>query len=295
MAVQRIWLLNFDADEELARPVGYTPSAAVLSRFAPLADRAEGLVPIGDVVLAEWRDQATVLSGDFEGRAFCPTPRAVRVLARAGAKPPAAPSIEVLRRVNHRAFSAELGQCLPGARYVRDRSELESTLASSSGPWILKRAFGFAGRGRQRLRAGTLDSSVEPFVRASLESDGLQVEPWALRELDVGLHGFVSRTSAITLGVPTRQRTDDSGAWLESTRAMPGDLLQDEERALFDEAERTARALVRAGYFGPFGIDGFRWVDARGSRHFCARCEINARYSMGWAIGIGELRPDLAE
>jgi hypothetical protein len=24
-----------------------------------------------------------------------------------------------------------------------------------------------------------------------------------------------------------------------------------------------------------------------------ARCEINARYSMGWAIGMGEMRPDL--
>jgi hypothetical protein len=196
--------------------------------------------------------------------------------------------------VNHRAFSDELGQCLPGARFVRDRGELEAALASSSGAWVMKRAFGFAGRGRQRLRSGDLDASVEPFVRTSLApGDGLQVEPWVDRVLDAGLHGFVSRPSSITFGAPTRQRIDEGGAWIESTRVRPGELSHDEERALFEEGERTARALVDAGYFGPFGIDGFRWIDARGSRRFCARCDVNARYSMGWAVGMDSSRPDL--
>ena len=30
-----------------------------------------------------------------------------------------------------------------------------------------------------------------------------------------------------------------------------------------------------------------------GALAFNARCEINARYSMGWAIGMGGIRPDL--
>jgi hypothetical protein len=45
------------------------------------------------------------------------------------------------------------------------------------------------------------------------------------------------------------------------------------------------------GYFGPFGIDGFRWRWA-GRTGLRPRCEINARYTIGWAIGMGDRRPD---
>jgi hypothetical protein len=294
MAVQRLWLLNFDADDELARPVGYTPAAAVLTRFASLATRLLGLIPPGDAVLEEWNEKPEVPRGAFEGRAFCPTPRALRVLRGAGATLSEAPSLEILRRVNHRAFCSELGSFLPGARYVRNRHDLGATLESRVGPWVLKRAFGFAGRGRQRLRSNEVDASVEPFVRASIDSgEGLEVEPWVDRVLDVGLHGHISGSGRITMGDPTRQDVDDAGAWIESTPLVSGTLVSAELEALRNEGERTAEALFRAGYFGPFGIDAFRWKDETGRLRFNPRSEINARYGMGWAIGMGDRRPDL--
>jgi phosphoribosylaminoimidazole carboxylase (NCAIR synthetase) len=216
------------------------------------------------------------------------------VLARANAAIPPVPSLDVLRRVNHRAFSADLGQCLEGARYARNRDELEATLSASGGPWVLKRAFGFAGRGRQRLRSSELDPSVEPFVRASFDSgEGLEVEPWVDRTLDVALHGFVSQGGSVTLGAPTLQNVDDGGAWISSVRLSPDVLTAAERGTLFREGERAANALVGAGYFGPFCIDAFRWTDARGTSQFNPRSEINARYSMGWAAGMGDVRPDL--
>jgi len=291
--MRRIWLLNFDADEELARPLGYSPSAALLTRFESLVSRLGGLIPDGDAIIEEWKPTRAP-DGPFEGRAFCPTPRALRVLAQAGAVLGPAPSALVLARVNHRAFSADLGQSLPGARFVATREELEATLASARGPWLLKRPFGFAGRGRQRLRNGEIDAAVEPFVRASLAAgQGLQVEPWVDRTVDVALHGFVGASGAITIGKPTLQRVDDSGAWIEST-ALPSDMLTtDESRQLQTEAERAAEALVGAGYFVPFGIDAFRYRDPKGLLRFNPRSEINARYSMGWAVGMGDARPDL--
>jgi hypothetical protein len=293
MAVQRIWLLNFDADDELACPVGYTPSRAMLARFASLAERAEGLVPPSDLVIDETaRDER--FPGGCEGRAFCPTPRAIRAWRRAGATVPDVPSLDALRRVNHRAFSAELGQTLPFARFVRSWDELEATLASFGGPWLLKRAFGFAGRGRQRLRSNQIDGSVEPFVRTSLESaEGLQVEPWVERVGDVAVHGFISKEGVLTQGVPTQQEVDATGAWLTSLRLPEGALSAAEHRDLLGQLEKAARALFEAGYFGPFGIDAFRWRDTRGSLHFNPRSEVNARYSMAWAVGMGERRPDL--
>ena len=57
-------------------------------------------------------------------------------------------------------------------------------------------------------------------------------------------------------------------------------------------ARCAAEALLEAGYFGPFGIDAYRWR-AGAAAHFNARSEINARYSMGWATGMEHCRVDL--
>src|SRR5690606_24295604 len=63
-------------------------------------------------------------------------------------------------------------------------------------------------------------------------------------------------------------------------------LLAAEESALGREAERVGRSLHAAGYFGPFGVDAFAYVVGR-LRHFNARSEINARYTLAYATGMG--------
>jgi hypothetical protein len=295
------WFLNFDADEELASPAGYTPRRAVIERFAGLAEEVRGLLRPGDVVVPEAAGSFRV--GDsVVGRAFCPTPRALKALAKVGAIAMPAPPIEVLRAVNHRSFSAKLGQTLPGARFVRSIEELEEVIAgpSPTGKFLAKRPFGFAGRGRrvvQAIREGRRALAEDParsFLEASLRAgEGLQVEPLVERAGDFGQHGFVARSGKVSFGAVTRQICDATGAWRGSERA--GDLGEEELRALEAEAEIAALALRAAGYFGPFGIDAFRWIDEHGRARWNPRCEINARYSMGWPVGMGELRPDLEE
>jgi hypothetical protein len=290
----RVWFLNFDADDELARPRGYSPPRSVLSRFAELAQRVDGLVPSGDYVLAEGAPAAEKKAMGRSGRAFCPTPRALAALEQAGARPERAPSLEILRRVNHRGFCAELGQTLPCGRFVRTMTELRETLEMRRGPWLLKRAFGYAGKGRASLRGSEMETWAMPFVRASLdEGEGLQVEPLVERLADFALHGFVAENRALSLGDPTVADIDERGAWRSTRRVESIDIENHERQALFNEAENAADALRRAGYFGPFGVDAFRFTDGGGSAQFNPRCEINARYSMGWAIGMGRRRPDL--
>ncbi|MEP7125187.1 MAG: hypothetical protein ABJE95_29930 [Byssovorax sp.] len=297
MARARAWILNFDAEDELSRGVGHTSSRAVLARFAALAARVGPLLAPGDVVVDRASPAALPLAA-FVGRAWCPTPGALRGLARAGAVVPDAPPLAVLRRVNHRRFCADLGQALPGARYVDTLDDVVAIVntRSPSGAWLLKRPFGFAGRARRRVRAGAVEPADRAWIEASIAArEGLQIEPWIDLDLDAGLHGFLAASGALTLGAPTVQRTDRAGAWLASARAAPGDLAAGEERSLFEATETTAKALADAGYFGPFGVDAFRWIDEGGARHWNPRGEINARYSMGWAVGMGEDRPDLQE
>ncbi len=291
MDLGRAWILNLDADDELARP-GSRPSDAAALRMRAMVERLQGLVPHTDRVI----DPSTPPDGavGFEGRAFCPTPGAIALIQRAGAMVPHAPSIDVLRVVNHRRFAAELGQELPHARYCTTMAEVTAQLehASPTGIWVLKRPHGFAGRGRRRIVA-PLDEGARSFVVATLRSwGGVQVEPWVTRNADFALHGFIERARNVTLGEPTTQRTDEAGRWIESHRARNDELSGGERESLFQAAHETAGALTKAGYFGPFGIDAFRYEHAN-TRHFLARCEINARYTMGWASGMGDRRPDL--
>lgn len=288
------------ASREGGPPDGGSPgvaSAVGLESAAPRATTARGalLSTAGDPRLGD---------GARWGRAWCPTPWACAQLRRAGLQVPPAPPPGVLRRVNHRRFAQELGQALPGARFVHTLAELLEALAdaallarvSTERNWLLKRPLGYAGRGRRKIASAALNATDRTWVEAALRGgEGLQLEPLVERTLDVGLHGYLSPTGALTLGAPTVQDIDASGMWHATRRAPPDALTEDERLTLEREAHATARALTTAGYFGPFGLDGFRWRAPDGALHFQPRCELNARYAMGWAIGMGDFRPPLGE
>ena len=293
------WFLNLDADLELAAGEGYTPTKAVLDAMAPHVQKlAASLVGPGEVFVASDTTQhgggaaSVVVRGRLLGRAFCPTPRALACMRGLGVEPEPHPSFDVLRRVNSRAFSAELGQTLPGAVFVRTLDEARGVVASpppAGQQWRAKRAFGMAGRGQRPIAVGALSDADAQFIATSVARDGgLQLEPEVTIVRELALHGLIDAEGALRSGRLVAQRCDDTGQWLES---VP---LDEDVPALREEAMRVAAALHAAGYFGPFGIDAFEYRD--GDRvALNVRSEINARYSMGWAVGMGATRPDLDE
>lgn len=287
MATPRVWCLNLDAELELAQPGYRTRSASMQARLAALRPRLSGLLGPGDLVLDD--DPSPKAIFGLEGAAWCPTPWALSLLQKAGARLPEAPPFATLRRANHRRFCAGLGHHLPGACYVDTLDELRAAVAAptGSGSWLLKRPLGFAGRGQLRASAGPLDEATRRWAEAALRGgEGLQVEPLVERFGDFAIHGLLGRDGALRLGHPTVQRCSALGSWESSERA-DGELLDGERRALEEEARRVAEALEKIGYFGPFNLDAFAWKGDDGGRRFNPRCEINARYSMGWAVGLG--------
>jgi len=281
------WVLNFDADRELRHPDANTLPASAQARFAELRRRVEPLWLDGDVVLFGPDERAD----GFAGRAWCPTPCALRRLAQAGARLPVAPAYDVLCAVNHRAFCAALGQRLPGAQFVRDLDTLRRVLDDDplGAGWLMKRPHGFAGSGQRRVKQ--LDAGELSWARASFQRDGLQVEPLVDIIVEVVTHGWVGRDGEVVLGDPCLQVVGAGGVWQRTIVA--GDAIGSEERdALTSEASRVAEALHAAGYHGPFGVDAYRYRTPQGEA-FNPCSEINARYTMGWALGMGERRPDL--
>jgi len=277
MAARFAWVLNLDADLELAVPA-YTPRASIVRAMEEYVPRiAASLLGPDDVLVAEGaaRDARGLV-----GRAFCPTMRALALLRAAGAEPEPHPSMDVLRRVNSRAFSAALGPTIEGGAFVTDVASAEEVLRADppiGDGWRLKRAFGMTGRGHRVVRA--LDDADRAFIRASMAIGGLQIEPNVAIEEEYAIHGMITPDGELArIGHLVVQHCDARGAWLSSERAeRPAVATRLEE-----EARRVARALADAGYFGPFGIDAFAHADG-----FSQRSEINARYTMGFGIGFG--------
>lgn len=290
MEARRAVLLNLDADVELAMGAQYTPTRRVLAAMQPhVAALAPTFLRAGDLLVDE--RTAVGAAADLPGLAFCPTPRALALLRRAGAVPLPHPPFDVLRRVNSRAFAASLGQTLEGAAYATDLPSALARLATPppmSNAWRVKRAFGMAGRGQRVIAPGTPSTADTSFVEASLSRDGgVQIEPNVRIVTELGLHGLLAEDGACSAGRLVRQRSDAHGAWIATEPLRAGDEAWVHEPALREELSRVGTALHRASYFGPFGVDAFVYLGPGDQQVLQPRSEINARYSMGWPVGMG--------
>ncbi|MDB4945123.1 MAG: hypothetical protein JWP97_4657 [Labilithrix sp.] len=281
------WVLNLDADLELAAPRTYAPSAAVHAAMTRRgAVLARTLLGPDDLVV-----DALTAPGSARGRvgrAFCPTPRALLLLERAGATPEPAPPVTVLARVNSRAFAAALGPGLPGSVFATDLAEAERALAGTppvGDGWRIKRAFGMTGRG-QRVVRGAATGEDRAFLAASLRGGaGVQIEPDVHVVKEYGLHGLLDARGAVTWGRVVEQRCDLRGAWVATVPLLAPE--PEVEGPLRAQGERVVAALASSGYFGPFGVDAFTYAAAGGGLSLQPCSEINARYSMGFPVGLG--------
>jgi hypothetical protein len=281
------WIMNLDAELELASS-SYNPRPWREGSLEQFGGRSLELLGPRDVLV----EPGVPLPEGLAGRAWCPTPRAVAALCAAGAPPEPHPPVDVLRAVNHRRFAAELGGGLPDQHYVEERSAIEAISLRAERPWLLKRPLAFAGRGQLRVY-GAIGAKQWSWIDASLRRDGLIVEPLVSPTLELSLHGFIWKGAHHELGRICVQTVTDRGVFRGVRRAAPGELTDDEDRALVLHAERAAAALSAAGYFGPFGIDAYRYRTQHGT-DFCAMSELNARYTMGFATGFPRPASELA-
>ena len=288
MATRFAWTLNLDADLELAAGARYDLRRSLRLAMKPHIERlAASLLGAGDVLVDD--ESAPGIAGGLPGRAFCPTPRALAILQRAGAQPEPHPSVDVLRRVNSRAFATALGTTLPGAAFVTELEVARAMLRvepPEGDAWRVKHAFGMAGRNQRVVTPRRVDDRALGFVQAGLSLGGVQIEPNVRIAQEYAQHGVLGADGSIVLGAPVRQRCDAHGAWLASEPVAVTDL-GDLAARMDEECRRVAGALLAAGYFGPFGVDAFTYGDRAGALRFQPRSEINARYSMGFASGWG--------
>jgi hypothetical protein len=290
MATNLAWVLNLDADLELGAGQAYTPRRSVKLATKTHAQRlAMSLLGPGDILVDESSHSGSA-RGRL-GRAFCPTPRALDALRQAGAHPEPHPPPDVLRRVNSRAFAASLGPTMPDGAFVTDlevaRAILELGPAVGSA-WRVKHAFGMSGRNQRVVGPSPLSDSDFSFVRTGLIQGGVQLEPDVAIADEYAIHGLIAQDGSFRIGALVRQRCNSRGAWVSTERIDSGlESLGDIPARMRREADLVALALSRAGYFGPFGVDAYSYRDRDEKIRLQPRSEINARYTMGFAVGWG--------
>jgi len=286
MSRRYAWVLNLDAELELARGrPGYVAQRKLTEQLAQHGRSSRTLLGPHDVLLeALGAREREAVHSELRGRCWCPTPLALQTLRASGIEPEPHPSAPVLRRVNHRLFAHELGGGLPEQAYVKSREQLLVRVGDYQRRWLMKRPLAFAGRGQMRI-IGPLTEKQWTWVDLSLKRDGLIVEPLVTPTFEVSLHGFVWQDGRNELGRVCRQAVSERGTFQAVQPAAAGELSETENSAIFERAESVAQALHAAGYFGPFGIDAYRYT-VDGGEGFCALGEINARYTLGFVTGF---------
>ncbi len=286
-----VWILNLDAEFEMAQPKGYQCSALQRKGAALGMQQARRLLGPKDVI-ASLDEVARGHHAGSTGRAWCPTPSVRAACAAGGVALESSPSFEVIRSVNDRAFCASLGQNLEDAQFFEPGpnsiDEVREHLARSTCNWLLKRAYSVAGKGQRRIRYEELQSADIDWLRASFALGGVQVEPHLQLSGEYSLHGRLEPDGTLEQGRPCVMEFEERGRFVATRLAHEEDLASEEQAALVHALQVTGAALHERGYFGPFGIDGFRWLDDSGRAHFRALSEINARYTLGWAVGMRE-------
>jgi hypothetical protein len=298
---RRAWVLNLDAEHELEARGNYAPTLHLKRLVARESARLVGeLVAPDDVIVTEGLlaagGEAAEAARGLPGFAWSPTPRALRLLTRAGALPVAAPAVEILRAVNERAFAALVREPLSKSSFAKhvvdslDAALLQLSLPAPDG-WLVRRAFGAAGRGRRRLRAGLPSEDERAWLAASLRRGALVIEPWVRVTLEHTRSAWITRDGTTSISPPCFQATTEHGAWTRTELAPRGDVSREDDVRLEEAVARAGSELAQAGYFGPFGIDAYHH-HAPGTTKTVLNplSEINARFAMDWATAMQRIR-----
>ena len=315
------WLIPNVGGEEESRGRA-APAVATVTRLwhllfssaTRMLDDEDALVPVWPGALGPRAQDPAFpwLADERKTYAWLGNDAAARAAEAAG-HPLAGPASDVVRGVHDKAFAHSVGEeaglvpaSLRGLVAVLDPSELRDADAAvrrvehavrdwpswTRGRFALKPRIGASGRGRV---AGSHDRIDTPELRGALprlaRQGGALLEPWLTRLADSSVQLYIAPDGALTLLGMLEQHVSSAGSFRGHSGAVDykARIVSEcgEENALIEAALEVARAAHARGFFGPCGIDAFRFEGPQGAELRPA-VEFNARFTMG-TISIGLL------
>jgi hypothetical protein len=104
---------------------------------------------------------------------------------------------------------------------------------------------------------------------------------------EYSIHGWLDRSGELRCGAPLCWRPAEDAPDVGG----PPPLSKLEMATICDSARGVGSTLRSMGYFGPFGVDAFRWRRADGATRLQVGTDINARWTLHFARGAPELLP----
>lgn len=203
------------------------------------------------------------------------------------------PSIDSVARVNGREFLMPLDRVWDEASgfrpgvfsvFCHSRTEWSDAVGRLAGSgvtrWCTKSMWSNAGRNRL-IGVGTELNAQQRGWLAKHLREGVSVEPWVGVDEEWSLQFDISasRESEITLLGVTRLLNDQMGRYAGNLVLPTKDLGLPAE--VLNAAIEVAEACREADYWGPLGLDGFRFRDENGNSGIRICNDINARHTMG--------------
>jgi hypothetical protein len=182
------------------------------------------------------------------------------------------------------ALARRLDLALAGATAVRGRAEVSDAIQRASCErWVLKAPYSAASRDRLLGRGQQPTRSNERQIARLLERFGMLVfEPWADRLIDFSCCALADSSGITILGLQEQCVHRTGGFRGIVVWKTPSFIATNEREAVEHAAHAIGSALHRAGFRGPFGIDGWCYRDRNGRRRVHAAGEINLRLTFGW-------------
>ena len=292
------WLFNLDAERELAAyrtgapPRG--PGAPARRRMQEAVERLRrpvdegGLLGPEDVVLGDDPGGRGGLPEGSRARAWCPTPQARESFAGRGLEL-AGPPVEVLIAANARETFAGLDP-LPGAMVASSLTELREAVerpglprsglgSSDRAAWVLRSSLCCAGG--SRMIAEAWGGHVLRWGAAALLEGPVEIQPFVDVLDEYSLHGWIDEQGGVLCGAPLRWKSGSSG---DGPGEVPA-LTEQGLGRLIECGAEVGSSLAGLGYFGPFGVDAFRWSGPDGAQTLQVATDINARLTFQFSRG----------
>ncbi len=281
-----LWLLNPDAEGELAAKNSYTVKSAFVRRISERKTLFDELLQGDDSLFSHQDKKELCLYSGRRALCWSPTPLVVHLAQAAGLLVPKFPDVKILKRVFDKRFISNHLQSLviTGRTIIETQHDWVQFQSANTGVYRLKRPYGYAGKG-QRLWSRDGSKDDKRWLADSLRQGGFIAEKNLTNVSEYSIHGFVDERGII-LGKPCHLRTDAYSAPTSIEALTKSELEAPHFLSLSTLATKSAQALHAAGYFGPFGLDV---LEKEGK---LALIDLNPRFTLGWSQGMGALRED---
>ena len=198
------------------------------------------------------------------------------------------PPVEVVQRVNSKAFSYQEGKKLPNSALLYTTAEVESWIHSFSGPKVLKACFGVAGRGNLRIGDEIDKQTLHRFLEKEWQAKRPIVgEPWVKRMIDFSTQWVIEKNKGIVFVGATLCENDEQGRHVGNCVGNISIPFLDEHKEF---VHPVLAKMANIGFFGHVGIDAMVYEIHKPTLHPIV--EINARKTMGWvALKMLEKKP----